>query len=294
MVAMREFPAPIRWSAARVALAVLFPLVILPPMAGLVAVAFTGSAPTYTIAGGTLTVKSGDLLSGERAVPLADITGVEPTTLHGGRRVSGTALPGFCAGRYSYPDLGTVWQVTNCTASAVVVRADSQPFPIVLTPPDPSAFVQQVRAGEAAVVTLPPASKGIFQLLALALVPTAGVTAILLSALLLFGPRRLRYTVGDGMLEVRTMYGRKRWPIQGARATAYVPTRLWRVAGAGLPGYHSGLFRESGQSTRCYATALDHAVLFEGPARVIVTPDDREGFLKALEAEGAQVHAVTT
>jgi hypothetical protein len=95
--------------------------------------------------------------------------------------------------------------------------------------------------------------------------------------------------VGDGAFEVRTLFGRKRWPTKGARAKDYSPSRLWRVAGTAVPGYYTGVYRESGETTRVYATDVQRVVLFEGEQRVLVSPEDRVGFLRALEEEGVDV-----
>jgi hypothetical protein len=64
---------------------------------------------------------------------------------------------------------------------------------------------------------------------------------------------------------------------------------MWRVAGSGMPGYYTGRFRENGQATRMYATDLKAMVLVEGPDRVLLSPEDLDGFLAALKREGASV-----
>jgi hypothetical protein len=275
-------------------LAVVLPLVVLVPLGGLLAVMLGMRPATYTIGEGTLVVRSGDLFSGSRTVRLADVTEAGVVTLRGGRRTAGTGLPGFCAGRFSYPDHGSVWQVTTCAGRGVLVRARGEQLPIVLSPPDPEAFVERLRAGTPTVVTLPPPDGGPLGAILLAVASAGIVTTLMVSALLLIGPSRMRYLVGDGALEVHTLFGRKRWATAGARARAYTPARVWRVAGTGAPGYLTGIFRESGQSTRVYATALDRVLLFEGEARVILSPEDRVAMLRALEQEGVAIerHAI--
>jgi len=126
-------------------------------------------------------------------------------------------------------------------------------------------------------------------LVVLVLLPLLFALALLSSAVLLVGPSRMLYRVGDGAIEVRTILGRKRWPTAGARAKAYRPSRLWRVAGVGAPGYRTGLFREAGQSTRVYVTETDTVLLFEGEDRVMVSPEDRVAMLRALEEEGVTI-----
>ena len=111
----------------------------------------------------------------------------------------------------------------------------------------------------------------------------------LLAPLAILGPSRMVYRVGEGALDVRTLFGSQRWSLAGATARAHVPSRLWRVAGTAMPGYLTGVYREDGRTTRVYATDLGRAVLIEGPARVIVSPEHRDAFLAALRDEGARV-----
>jgi hypothetical protein len=291
---MQEFRPPVRSSVVRTLLAVVLPLVVLVPMGGLLATTLGVRPATYTIGEGMLVVRSGDLFSGSRTVGLADVTEARVVALRGGRRTAGTGLPGFCAGRFSYPDHGPVWQVTTCAGRGVLVRARGEELPIVLSPPDPEAFVERLRAGTATVVTLPPPDRSPLGGVVLALASAGVVTSLMVSALLLLGPSRMRYLVGDGVLEVRTLFGRKRWATRGARARAHTPARIRRVAGTAAPGYFTGIFREAGQSTRVYATALDRVLLFEGEARVLLSPDDRVAMLRALEQEGVTIerHAI--
>jgi hypothetical protein len=287
--AVREFRAPIRSSVVRTVLAIVLSLIVPVPMVGLLAIVSGMSPASYTIGDGALVVESGDFFSGRRRVSLDDVTDARLVTLHGGRRKAGTSLPGFCAGRFTYPDLGAVWQVTNCGARAVLVQARGEERPIVISPPDPEAFLDRLRSGQATQVTLPPPDTILLKTLGYMLVLVAIVGPLAVSALLLFGPSRMRYLVGSGTLEVKTLFGTKRWPTRGARAKGHTPSKLWRVGGTAVPGYYTGLYRESGQTTRVYATDVRRVVLFEGPARVILSPEDRVAFLRALEEEGVTV-----
>jgi Bacterial PH domain len=286
---MREFRPPVKPSALRPVLAVVLGLVSLVPVAVLGSLALGTSAISYTIGGGALVVTPGDLFSAPRTVQLADVTEARRVTLRGGRRTSGTALPGHCTGRFTYPELGAVWQATDCTAGGVLVRASGADRPIVVTPPDPEAFLAALRAGTETAITLPPPDPSMRIGIAAIMIPTFLVLAVMLGALILRGPSRMRYLVGDGALEVHTIFGKKRWATAGARAKEYRPRGFLRVAGAALPGYHTGIFRESGQSTRLYATDPTRVILFEGPARVMLSPEDRGGFLEALRAEGVEI-----
>jgi hypothetical protein len=258
-------------------------------MGGLLAVVLGASPSSYTIANGTLIVRSGDWFAGTRTVRLADVRDVRIVSLRGGRRMAGTAMPGYCTGRFSYPDLGSVWQVTRCEPSGVLVEATSEAHPVVIAPDNPSDFIERIRAGSETAIVLPPLDHGPIRIVLGVLAIAALATAAALFALLLFGPGAMRYRVGDGLLEVHTLFGRMRWSIPGAHAKGHTPVSLWRLAGTAAPGYYTGLYRESGATTRVYATDLTRVVLFEGPARVILSPEDRVEMLRALEAEGAHV-----
>jgi hypothetical protein len=289
-MAVRVFTPPARSSVARTVLAVVLPLVVAVPLGALLLVA-TGLRPaSYTIASGALVVRSGDLFAGTRTVKLADVTDAHVVGLRNGRRVMGTAMPGFCAGRFSYAEIGDVWQVTTCAGRGVLLRSHTEELPIVLTPPDPDGFLAALRAGTEQAITLPPPDAGPTRVVVLGVGGLGMLTTLALSALLLFGPARMRYLVGDGELVVETMFGRQRWALAGARAKGHTPTRLWRLAGVAAPGYRTGRFQENGEATRVYATQIDRVLLFEaGTDRVLLSPEDRVGMLRALEAEGASV-----
>ena len=258
-------------------------------MAILVALALPTPPPSYEIRDGSLTVRSGERFSDARSMRLSDVTAARIVTLHGGSRRAGTSLPGLCAGRFSYPDLGVVWQVTDCRRVAIFIEAIGQPTPIVITPPEPGDFLAAMRVGIDALVVLPPADRTILVVLALVMIPLSLLTVAFVSAVAHLGPRRMYYSVGGGMLEARTLFGGKRWPTGGARARRYTPTRLRRVMGTAMPGYYTGRYREAGESTRVYATNIRDVVLFEGPARVILSPEDPDALLRALKEEGVSV-----
>ena len=236
MFSMREFRPPVRPSKLRIALAIVLPLIALVPLGGVAAVLLGTSPASYSIGDGALVVRSGDLFSGSRTIRLTDVTEARVVSLVSGRRVAGTALPGFCAGRFAYPDLGTVWQVTTCGRVGVLVQSQGEERPTVISPADPQTFVNAVRAGTPTEVTLPPPQKGPVLAIALAVVPIVAISVLMVTALMLFGPKRMRYWVGNGRLEVQTLFGRSSWPTAGARARPYVPSRLLRVAGTAAPG----------------------------------------------------------
>lgn len=290
---MREFRPPVRPSVVRIVLAVVIAAAALVPTGLLLRVVTGMSQVSYAIEAGALTVRSGDPTWGNRTVRLADVTDVRVADLRGGRRTSGTALPGYCAGHFSYEGLGGVWQATNCAGRALIVRSRDVGTPVlVITPPDLERFQAALAAGTDTIVTLPPPDKGPLTLIAWISAPVALVATFMIGGLLLFGPSRMRYLVGGGSLEVRTIFGKKRVALAGVHARPHVPTRLWRLAGSAMPGYFTGLFREEGKNTRVYATDVKQMVLIEGGAdavRVLVSPEHVEFFLAALRDEGAQV-----
>ncbi|MGZ6095339.1 MAG: PH domain-containing protein, partial [Polyangiales bacterium] len=197
----------------------------------------------------------------------------------------GTAMPGYCVGHFSYADLGAVWQATDCSGRALLVRGKT-PTPLVLTPPDPEAFAASIAAGTETTITLaPPSSNPLAYAAAIAL-PVSLIVSTLVVSLLLLGPKRMRYAIEGGELHVRTVFGHKRWPIREVRARRYRPARMWRVAGSAAPGYFTGLYREHGQSLRVYATDTSRGVLIESPERVFINPEDEVGFFAALEKAG--------
>ena len=104
----------------------------------------------------------------------------------------------------------------------------------------------------------------------------------------------MRYTVGGGALEVGTLLRRRVVPLAGARARPHRPLGGQRLAGFPLPGYRVGSWMLDNMATSVFASAADEGVLIEGEGRMFVNPQDREGFLAALAAEGATVVTDTT
>jgi hypothetical protein len=75
-------------------------------------------------------VTAPSFFGGRQSVDLDSITAVDRATLGTGRRIAGTALPGYCVGRFSYPEMGAVWQATDCSNDVVVLnRAGERPSP---------------------------------------------------------------------------------------------------------------------------------------------------------------------
>jgi hypothetical protein len=254
------------------------------------AIVWLPRAIRYEVSPGALTVmlRAGWWRLG-REVPRAAITAVRPVELGRGRRRVGSAIPGYCVGAFTFDDLGPVWLATSCGRRAVLVEAAGQARPTVISPADRDAFLAALVEGREATFSPPPGT------------PMAGWTAVkvlsfvpllllpLLVATFFVAPGRLRYAVEHGELAVRTLIATRRFPLAGASARRFTPGRILKVAGNGLPGYYTGLFRVEGASARVYATRLTDGVLIDGARRVFVTPDDAEGFLAELLRHGARV-----
>ena len=289
---MAEFRPPERKRGARLAFAVVLPLILLVPLVLLASTAFGTMRIRYVVERDVLRIETGSVVDGDKVLPLASIRERRVVTLSGGTRTFGTAVPGYCAGRFSYTGLGSVWQATDCSSRGVLLVTSLDAVPVLVSPPDPDAFLRELASPTGATFTLAGGgSKGaraLLGLLAVVVLVTAGGVSFLAAA----GPSRMRYVVDGGALEVVTVFSRKRFPLAGTRAKAHVANITLRLAGTGLPGYLTGLFREGGKTTRVYATDPDRSVLLDGPTRVLVTPEDRAGFLRALREEGAEVEGL--
>ncbi len=243
---------------------------------------------SYRLENAVLTVEARySVITERRRVALAEVERVEAVKLRGGKRLHGTAMPGFCVGTFSYDGLGRVWQATNCGPAALVVHGRGLDRPVVLTPPDRRAFLDAMAAGNEFRASPAPVEAGegmaiIRWALALAL---AGLP--LLPALFFIAPGRLRYLVRPGELEVAGLLRRRRWPLAGVTVRRFRPTKTFRLMGTAVPGYYIGLFRMAGTTVRVAATHLEEGVLVETHPRLFVTPAEVDAFLAALEEAGA-------
>jgi len=230
-------------------------------------------------------------LERRRTVPAAAVADLRKVEVHDGRRVVGTAMPGYCVGRFRYPRLGTVWQATDCTRHGVLVRVSGWNAPLLLTPPEPERLRAALAGGppyEYRHGTGRRAGPTAWVLRASSLV--MAMTAVALLLLVLAAPQRLRYRVRPGTLEVRTLLFTRRFPLAGAAARITTPRIGLRLWGVGIPGYLTGWFRVDGRTTRLYVT--DHrgpCVLLQGPRRLLLSPADPAAMLAALAEAGAAV-----
>jgi hypothetical protein len=295
---MPEFRPPPSRSIGRVILGLVVLVAAVVPVVLVGPLIWGGARIVYVIGGGKLTVQTGGLLDRERSVPLRQIRAGRGVTLSGGSRTWGTALPGYCVGRFSYDEVGPVWQATGCGRRGVLLQLrDGRPW--LLSPPDELDFLARLSAAEPTRLELPPPRSSAFARLMGPLMVLLLVFLVGVEALIVAGPGRMRYLVSGGRLEVRTMFGHRRWPAEQLRARRHHPQVKLRLAGAAMPGYYTGLFRADGTTTRIYATSLKDGVLLEcpgrggaerrRPARVFVSPAEIPEFLAALREEGATV-----
>lgn len=231
-------------------------------------------------------VTAPSFFGGRQSVDLDSITAVDRATLGTGRRIAGTALPGYCVGRFSYPEMGAVWQATDCSHDVVVLNRAGE-RPIVLTPAEPDRFLDALAArggyAETQRATALPTGWLAIKLLVLML----PIACLLVPLVFLIAPGRMTYRVEPGVLSVRTLLGGRRFQVARATVRPHQPRVGLRLWGTGAPGYYTGLFRVDGTNTKVYATSVKRGVLIEGDdLRVFVNPEDEDGFLETMHTMG--------
>lgn len=223
-----------------------------------------------------------------RTVERSRVREARPITVRGASRQAGTAVDGFCHGRWSIDEVGVVWMATSCTSEAVLVEIEGEEHPWVLSPVDPAAFLAAIPSGTGSFEAMPSPPASPF-------LAFAGVFVFALVAgtfgLLLISPARLRFDVGEGSLWVRTAWGTRRVPLEGATLRADPQARpTLRLFGIGMPGHQVGRYRVSGRTAQIYVSDVRKAVWVE-PSQglpVLITPEDVDGFLiAARQAQGA-------
>jgi hypothetical protein len=225
----------------------------------------------------------------DKVIPIARISGAEPEWLHDGSLRFGTEKPGACVGFYDYERTGEVWQVTDCSAEVVLLRASSETTPLVIAPPDRELFIKALWAnspGVWEVAARRPASWWL-TLVALALMLIV-VTAALVVAFFV-APARICYLVRAGALDVLWFGGARQVQLEKCRAFKHRPLLGERLAGVPLPGYVVGSWLLDSMATSVVASSLEDGVIVECEGRMFVTPADRDGFLAALAQAGATV-----
>jgi Bacterial PH domain len=247
---------------------------------------------SYRIGGGTLTISSSLGSSHmEKTIGLARVNQVRSEWLRDGSLRFGTEKPGYCVGFFSYPTLGEVWQVTDCSDNAVAIVSTGDTHPVVVTPSDREGFLKALEKGTPSTFT-PPGKRTAtwwFTLIVLGLVLALVVLALV--TVFFVAPARLRYTVGNGMVQVSTLLSRRQIRLAGVRAYKHRPILGARLSGLPLPGYNVGSWILDTMATTALASARNDGVLLEGDGRFFLNPSDPDGFLAALAEEGATVIA---
>ena len=162
--------------------------------------------------------------------------------------------------------------------------------PVLLTPPDRQAFLEALAIGRDThqVQSLP--DPGVGWLAVKVLMLLVPLTALLIPAVFLIAPGRIRYHLEPGTLSVTTMLRNRRLSLTGATARAHQPRVGIKLWGTAAPGYYTGLFRADGANTKIYATSVKEGVLIEGPdIRVFINPERQAEFLEAYRSMGGVV-----
>jgi hypothetical protein len=162
--------------------------------------------------------------------------------------------------------------------------------PVLLTPPDRQAFLEALATGRDThqVQSLP--DPGVGWLAVKVLMLLVPLTAVLIPAVFLIAPGRIRYHLEPGTLSVTTMLRTRRLSLIGATARAHEPRVGIKLWGTAAPGYYTGLFRADGANTKIYATSVNEGVLIEGPdLRVFINPERQAEFLEAYRSMGGVV-----
>ncbi|MGE5234828.1 MAG: PH domain-containing protein [Acidobacteriota bacterium] len=224
-----------------------------------------------------------------KQIPLSRLDDASPAWLRDGELQFGTVKGGYCVGFFRYPSLGEVWQATDCADEGVVIRAGGETHPIVIAPHDRDGFIAALKSVTPGKFMTAERPRGIswplFVTLALLLWPLAAVLAVDVFV----APRRLRYRVKAGALEVQTMFSTQTISLSRTKARSHQPLLGQRLSGLGLPGYYSGTFMFDHAATTVAATTQQEGVLIEGDTRIFVSPATPQEFLAALAAAGTEV-----
>jgi len=277
------FRPPLRRRGLQLALGLPLTVLVLVPTAFAAWLVWAPHSVELEVAGGKLHITTApEPLTRHRTVDLATVRSVESVQLGRGTRVAGTALPGYCVGHYRYPGIGDVWQATDCSHEVLILRRNGE-RPLVLTPPDPDRFRRAVDAGAGYHESQPLPEPGPYWLIVKVAILLAPLAALVVPAVFLVAPVRLRYRVEPGTLVVTTILGSRRFTTTGASASSHHPKVGLKLWGTGAPGYYTGLYRVDGANARIYTTSVEDGVLIEGEGlRLFVNPENEDAFLEAL------------
>lgn len=277
---------PPRAARARALLGIVLTVVVAGVALLVTALFWMPHSLAYTIDGESLSISATPWpVATSRVVPLASIQSAGVVTLEGGLRTGGTAVPGLCSGWFRYPDLGSVWQATDCSRRVVLIDAGMDR--LLVSPSNSEVFLEQLRLRKAGSFVPPPAppTPNVLALLPILMWVLAGVLALSV----LVAPSRIVYAVSPEFVEIRALLGSRCMLTKGLVARRHRPKLGLRLAGTALPGYYSGWFRMDGKNTLLRATDVTDGVLLEGQRRVFINPADPEAFLADLRTSGATV-----
>jgi len=265
-------------------------LFALPLLYAVIAYLISPGQLRYTVDSAYITIYTTGGFTGDvKKIALGRVDDLATAWLRGGEMQYGTKKGGYCVGFFRYPSLGEVWQATDCSNDGVIIRAGGEIHPVVITPADREGFLAAAKEARVGTFLAPTKPSGIPWGTLAVIIACLWPPAALAFGALFLAPRRLSYHVGNGALEVRTIFSRTSVPLAGLKARIHQPLQGARLAGIGVPGYHVGVFELDQAATAVYGTTRDRGVLLEADERVLVTPMDEAGFLAAVGAAGATV-----
>ncbi len=290
---MSTFDArPGQWWA-RWALLALFVLLLVPAFVAPLWLFFTPAHLSYRVEAERVVVDAtlGGVSMGGGEYPRAELTGARRATVEKGAwRVAGTAMGGFCAGRWRLADGRYAQLATTCEnpvvelefAHALVVIAPTDADGMLAALATPGQTWTEERA-------LPRAGQGGERVLTVAL---AGVVLATMGVLARVAWRPMRYRIDGGTLVVPAHFAPVRVTLAGATARRTRLARAIRLGGTAMPGaLYLGFFRGCGRWVHCAATTLEEGWLVVGDRAVYVSPADDAAFAAALRDAGAAVEA---
>jgi hypothetical protein len=242
----------------------------------------------YVVGDGTLSIEA-KLGSSEQSkkLDLGRISEVRPEWLRGGALKFGTDKPGYCVGFYDYPSLGEVWQVTDCSDLAVLLRTASETTPVVVTPTDRDGFMRTVTAAGRGVFLPPGKRASSYWVTLVVILAVYGLVVLALVTVLFIAPTRLAYRVRSGHLEVTTLVGKRLIPLTGATVRRHRPLLGERLSGFLMPGYLVGTALYDNMATTVLASLPEEGVMVEADGRYFLSPANPDALVAALLDGGA-------
>jgi len=243
----------------------------------------------YEISDGLLRIQTGFRFHPSlRTVKLGDIEKARSVDLEKGSRRAGTSIPGYCAGHFYFPGLGSVDLAGDCSSDVVVLDLSGSSRPLVVTPGRRDEFLEALRGGGVYREEFHPEFAGakgwkfLRRGMLLLVLPVLGIPF-----LFFIPPRKLYYRVVPLAVEVHTTLGFKRFSLSNCFARIFTPENSMKLMGSSMPGYHAGRFLVDGMKTRVYATSLKEGILIEGPdLRLFINPEEPGLFLEVLKSHG--------